>query len=58
MLVIFFGRFSPWTNNDCKIEINPASKWGEIIMALNIQPQLVCYVPNLKFEFSEPFDQK
>ena len=48
----------PWTNNDCKIEINPASKWGEIIMALNIQPQLVCHVPNLKFEFSEPFDQK
>ena len=47
----------PWCSKDCKIEINSASKWGKIIIDLKFEPQLVCYVPNLQFEFSEPIDQ-
>jgi len=47
----------PWSDQDCALEINPASKWGKIINDLKFQPRLVCHVPNLKFEFSEPIDQ-
>ena len=48
----------PWTNRDCMIEINPESKWGKILLDLEFQPRLVCHVPNLQFDFSEPFDQE
>lgn len=48
----------PWCNKNCKIEINSASKWGKILIDLKFEPQLVCYVPNLQFEFSEPIDQR
>jgi len=48
----------PWNKQDCRMEINPESKWGKILFDLMFQPEFVCYVPNLKFEFSEPIDQK
>ncbi len=46
-----------WDNKDCKLEINPDSKWGQIIMDSKFEPQLICHMPKLKFEFSEPIDQ-
>lgn len=47
----------PWDNDDCRLEINPASEWGGILQDLKPQPKLICHVPNLQFEFSEPLDQ-
>lgn len=47
----------PWSSKDCRIEVNPDSKWGKIIRDLQFQPELVCHVPDLKFELSEPLDQ-
>lgn len=47
----------PWNNHDCHLDINPESKWGKVLLDLQLQPKLVCHVPNLKFEFSEPIDQ-
>jgi len=47
----------PWDNKDCKLEINPNSKWGRILIDSEFEPQLICHVPRLKFEFSEPIDQ-
>lgn len=46
-----------WDNEDCKLEINPDSKWGRIIIDSKFRPQLICHVPRLKFEFSEPINQ-
>lgn len=48
----------PWNSQDCHLEINPESKWGKVILNLQLEPKLVCHVPNLKFEFSGPIDQK
>ena len=48
----------PWSNRDCKMEINPESEWGKVMLELKLQPRLVCHVPNLKFKFSEPVYQK
>lgn len=50
------GMF-PWNNQDCQVEINPESEWGKILLNLKLQPKLVCHVPSLEFELSEPFDQ-
>jgi len=47
----------PWNDQDCHMEINPESEWGKILLDLKLQPKLVCHVPNLQFEFSEPLDQ-
>ncbi|MDD5759952.1 MAG: hypothetical protein PHI06_12835 [Desulfobulbaceae bacterium] len=47
----------PWNIQDCHLEINPESKWGKVVLNLQLQPMLVCHVPNLKFELSEPIDQ-
>jgi|GEM_PF-5753730 hypothetical protein len=47
----------PWNNKDCEIKINPESEWGKILLDLKLEPKLVCHVPNLQFEFSEPLDQ-
>lgn len=47
----------PWHSKDCQMEINEASEWGKILLDLKLQPKLVCHVPNLMFEFSEPLDQ-
>lgn len=48
----------PWRKHDCHIEINPASEWGKVLLELNLQPMLVCHVPNLQFKFSEPLEQE
>lgn len=48
----------PWDNKDCQLEINPESEWGKKLLELKLQPKLICHVPNLQFELSEPFDQK
>ena len=47
----------PWNNQDCRLEINPESEWGKILLDLKLDPKLICHVPDLKFELSEPFDQ-
>lgn len=47
----------PWDNKDCKLEINPDTKWGKILTDSKFDPQLICHVPRLNFEFSEPIDQ-
>lgn len=47
----------PWNNQDCQMEMNPESKWGKVLLDLQVQPKLVCHVSNLGFELSEPFDQ-
>lgn len=47
----------PWNSKDSRMEVNPDSEWGKIIWDLQFQPELVCHVPDLKFEFSEPLDQ-
>jgi len=47
----------PWVSRDCNIEINPDSEWGKVLLKLNLQPRMVCHVPNLRFKFSEPIDQ-
>lgn len=46
-----------WDENDCKLEINSKSEWGNVLQNLQVEPQLICHVPNLQYEFSEPFDQ-
>lgn len=46
-----------WDDQDCNCEINPESKWGNILLGLMFKPVLVCCVPNLTFIFSEPVDQ-
>jgi hypothetical protein len=46
-----------WDSNDCKLEINPDSEWGKILIDSKFEPQLICHVPKLKSEFSEPIDQ-
>lgn len=47
----------PWKKRDCHLEINEASKWGKTLLDLKLKPKLVCHVPNLEFEFSEPINQ-
>jgi hypothetical protein len=47
-----------WNNQDCQLEINSDSRWGGILSNLSFAPVLVSYFPNLKFEISEPIDQK
>ncbi len=47
-----------WENKDCKLEINPDSEWGKIIIDSKFKPQLICHVPRLNFELSEPIDQQ
>lgn len=46
-----------WDNTDCHMEFNPESEWGKVLIDLKFQPELVCHVPNLNYEFSEPIDQ-
>lgn len=46
-----------WKNQDCQMEFNPESEWGKVLIDLKFQPELVCHVPNLNYEFSEPLDQ-
>lgn len=46
-----------WDDKDCKLEINPDSTWGRILIDSKFDPQLVCHVQKLKVEFSEPIDQ-
>jgi len=48
----------PWNSQECKMEINPDSKWGKVLLELKAQPRLVCHVPKLQFKLSGPFDQK
>lgn len=47
----------PWNNSYGKMEINPESEWGKVLLELKLQPILVCHVPNLQFKFSAPVDQ-
>lgn len=47
----------PWDKKDCKLEIDSESEWGNVLQNLQVEPQLICHVPNLQYEFSEPFDQ-
>jgi hypothetical protein len=47
-----------WSNKDCQLEINPDSNWGKILRDLLFAPALVSYFPNLRFEISEPLDQR
>ena len=47
-----------WDSKDCNLEINPDSKWGKIIKNSKFEPQLICHMPILKFEFSEPINQQ
>jgi len=47
----------PWEEKDCKLEINPENKWGHVLKNLQVEPQLVCHIPKMEYEFSEPLDQ-
>ncbi len=46
-----------WCDKDCRMEINPDSEWGTVLIDLGFTPLLVCHVPNLNYEFSEPINQ-